>query len=317
MNVKTAKNIRIIDFLNALGYQPQRTVRDNHFYLSPFRTEKTASMKVDDKLNLWYDHGSAQGGTIIDLVIAMQKARTVSDVLTFLKGLNLKIDSIFNDKREKIGYQMTTIQSSVNIEKIQSLQDSKLSHYLQQRSINIDTARKYLHEIHYSVDDRKYKALGWLNNNGGYHLRSEFFKGCTSQGISIVKAIDSNRERRICMVYEGMLDFLSHLTLKNEKEFKIDCVILNSLSNLNKAIEWIKENKLTPSLLLDNDTAGQKATSKFKEEFLEAEDFSVTYSDHKDLNDYLKSKNNLKNNFANDVDENRNSEQTNNYRRKR
>ena len=95
MNIKTAKNIRIIDFLNALGYQPQRTVRDNHFYLSPFRTEKTASMKVDDKLNLWYDHGSAQGGTIIDLVIAMQKARTVSDVLTFLKGLNLKIDSFF------------------------------------------------------------------------------------------------------------------------------------------------------------------------------------------------------------------------------
>ena len=317
MNIKTAKNIRIIDFLNALGYQPQRTFRDNHFYLSPFRTEKTASMKVDDKLNLWYDHGSAQGGTIIDLVIAMQKARTVSDVLTFLKGLNLKIDSIFNDKREKIGYQMTTIQSSVNIEKIQSLQDSKLSHYLQQRSINIDTARKYLHEIHYSVDDRKYKALGWLNNNGGYHLRSEFFKGCTSQGISIVKAIDSNRERRICMVYEGMFDFLSHLTLKNEKRFKVDCVILNSLSNLNKAIEWIKENKLTPSLLLDNDIAGQKATSKLLEEFPEAEDFSVTYFDHKDLNDYLKSKNNLKNNFANDVDENRNPEQTNTYRRKR
>lgn len=317
MNIKTAKNIRIIDFLNALGYQPQRTFRDNHFYLSPFRTEKTASMKVDDKLNLWYDHGSAQGGTIIDLVIAMQKARTVSDVLTFLKGLNLKIDSIFNDKREKIGYQMTTIQSSVNIEKIQSLQDSKLLHYLQQRSINIDTARKYLHEIHYSVDDRKYTALGWLSNSGGYHLRSEFFKGCTSQDVSIVKAINSNQERRICMVYEGMFDFLSHLTLKNEKQFKVDCVILNSLSNLNKALEWIKENKLTPSLLLDNDTAGQKATSKLLEEFPNAEDFSVTYSDYKDLNDYLKSKNNLKNNFANDVDENRNPEQTNTYRRKR
>lgn len=317
MNIKTAKNIRIIDFLNALGYQPQRTFRDNHFYLSPLRTEKTASMKVDDRLNLWYDHGSAQGGTIIDLVIAMQKAKTVSEALTFLKGLNLKIDSIFNDKREKIGYQITTRESSVNIGTIQSLQDSKLLHYLQERSINIDTARKYLQEIHYSVDDRKYTALGWLSNSGGYHLRSEFFKGCTSQDVSIVKAINSNQERRICMVYEGMFDFLSHLTLKNEKQFKVDCVILNSLSNLNKALEWIKENKLTPSLLLDNDTAGQKATSKLLEEFPNAEDFSVTYSDYKDLNDYLKSKNNLKNNFANDVDENRNPEQTNTYKRKR
>ena len=317
MNTKTAKNIRIIDFLNALGYQPQRTVRDNHFYLSPFRTEKTASMKVDDKLNLWYDHGSAQGGTIIDLVIAMQKARTVSDVLTFLKGLNLKIDSIFNDKREKIGNQNTKRESSIKIEKIQSLQDSKLLHYLQERNINIDTARKYLQEIHYSIDDRKYTALGWFSNNEGYHLRSEFFKGCTSQDISVVEGSGANQENKICMVYEGMLDFLSHLTLKNEQQFKVDCVILNSLSNLNKATKWIKENKLTPSLLLDNDTAGQKATSRLMEEFPEAEDFSVTYPDHKDLNDYLKSRSDLKNILGSNVDESRNPEQTNTYRRKR
>lgn len=317
MNTKTAKNIRIIDFLNALGYQPQRTVRDNHFYLSPLRTEKTASMKVDNKLNLWYDHGFAQGGTIIDLVIAMQKAKTVSEALTFLKGLNLKIDSIFNDKREKIGNQNTKRESSIKIEKIQSLQDSKLLHYLQERNINIDTARKYLQEIHYSIDDRKYTALGWFSNNGGYHLRSEFFKGCTSQDISVVEGSGANQENKICMVYEGMLDFLSHLTLKNEQQFKVDCVILNSLSNLNKATKWIKENKLTPSLLLDNDTAGQKATSRLMEEFPEAEDFSVTYPDHKDLNDYLKSRSDLKNSLGSNVDESRNPEQTNTYRRKR
>ena len=317
MNTKTAKNIRIIDFLNALGYQPQRTVRDNHFYLSPLRTEKTASMKVDNKLNLWYDHGFAQGGTIIDLVIAMQKAKTVSEALTFLKGLNLKIDSIFNDKREKIGNQNTKRESSIKIKKIQSLQDSKLLHYLQERNINIDTARKYLQEIHYSIDDRKYTALGWFSNNEGYHLRSEFFKGCTSQDISVVEGSGANQENKICMVYEGMLDFLSHLTLKNEQQFKVDCVILNSLSNLNKATKWIKENKLTPSLLLDNDTAGQKATSRLMEEFPEAEDFSVTYPDHKDLNDYLKSRSDLKNSLGSNVDESRNPEQTNTYRRKR
>lgn len=317
MNIKTAKNIRIIDFLNALGYQPQRTVRNNHFYLSPLRTEKTASMKVDDKLNLWYDHGSAQGGTIIDLVIAMQKARTVSEALTFLKDLNLNKDFVFNGKREKVENQITTRESNFSIETIQSLQDSKLLQYLQERKINVDVARKYLQEISYSIGDRKYTALCWLSNNGGYHLRSEFFKGCTSQDISVIKSADSNQQNRICMAYEGMFDFLSHLTLKNEKQLKVDCVIMNSLSNLNKAIEWIKENKLTPSLLLDNDEAGQKATSKLMEEFPEAKDFSVTYSDHKDLNDYLKSKNILNNNLANDIDESRNPEQANTYKRKR
>lgn len=317
MNIKTAKNIRIIDFLNALGYQPQRTVRNNHFYLSPLRTERTASMKVDDKLNLWYDHGSVQGGTIIDLVIAMQKARTVSEALTFLKDLNLNKDFVFNGKREKVENQITTRESSIGIEKKQSLQDSKLLQYLQERKVNVETARKYLQEIHYSVSERNYTAFGWLNNRGGYHLRSEFFKGCTSQDISVIKGADSNQERRICMVYEGMFDFLSHLTLKNEQQFKVDCVILNSLSNLNKAVEWIKENRLTPSLLLDNDTAGQKATLKLLDDFSEAKDFSVTYSDHKDLNDYIKSKNNLKNNFTNNVEESRNPEKANTYKRKR
>ena len=196
MNTKTAKNIRIIDFLNALGYQPKRIVHHNHFYLSPLRAEKTASMKVDNKLNLWYDHGSAQGGTIIDLILAMQKAGTVSEALSFLKDLNLKTDFVFNDKNKELENRMTKKESSIKIEKIQSLQDSKLLNYLQERKINIDTAKIYLQECHYSVEHRKYTALSWLNNSGGCHLRSEFFKGCTSQDISIIKNNNPNQKNK-------------------------------------------------------------------------------------------------------------------------
>ena len=317
MNTKTAKNIRIIDFLNALGYQPKRIVHHNHFYLSPLRAEKTASMKVDNKLNLWYDHGSAQGGTIIDLILAMQKAGTVSEALSFLKDLNLKTDFVFNDKNKELENRMTKKESSIKIEKIQSLQDSKLLNYLQERKINIDTAKIYLQECHYSVEHRKYIALSWLNNSGECHLRSEFFKGCTSQDISIIKNNNPNQESKICLVYEGMFDFLSHLTLKNENQFKVDCIILNSLSNLNKAVEWIKEKQLKPSLMLDNDKPGQEGTSKLLKIFPEAEDFSVIYSNHKDLNNYLKSKSILKNNLTNDIEEGIKSEQSNSYKQKR
>ena len=114
-----------------------------------------------------------------------------------------------------------------------------------------------------------------------------------------------------------MFDFLSHLTLKNENQFKVDCIILNSLSNLNKAVEWIKEKQLIPSLLLDNDKPGQEGTSKLLEIFPEAVDFSVIYSNHKDLNDYLVNKNNLKNNLTDNIDEGIKSEEANSYRRKR
>ena len=104
MNIKTAKNIRIIDFLNTLGYQPRKIVRHSHFYLSPLRAEKTASMKVDNKLNLWYDHGSAQGGTIIDLILAMQKAGTVSDVAKIRKALSdMTYDGLWKIKYDNTG----------------------------------------------------------------------------------------------------------------------------------------------------------------------------------------------------------------------
>lgn len=318
MNTKTAKNIKIIDFLNILGCQPDKIVHNNYYYKSPLRMETTASLKVDTRLNLWYDHGSAKGGTIIDLVIAMDKARTISEALNFLKNLNLNFVVVHDDsKRENIKNQIAINESVIRIENIQAIQDSNLLQYLQNRKINTDIAKYYLQEIHYSVKDKNYKALSWQNNKGGHHFRSEHFKGCTSQGITIIPSSNSKNEKNICMIYEGMFDFLSHLTLKDTKEFKVDCIILNSLSNMNKTINWVKENQLTPSLMLDNDMAGQKATKKFLEFFPAAKDFSIVYSNHKDLNDYLKSEKNLKNNLDNVIDENINPEQTNSYKRKR
>ena len=135
--------------------------------------------------------------------------------------------------------------------------------------------------------------------------------------MSIIKNNNPNLESKICLVYEGIFDFLSHLTLKNENQFKVDCIILNSLSNLNKAVEWIKEKQLKPSLMLDNDKPGQEGTSKLLKIFPEAEDFSVIYSNHKDLNNYLKSKSILKNNLTNDIEEGIKSEQSNSYKQKR
>jgi DNA primase len=39
----------------------------NYWYYSPFRNETQPSFKVNERLNVWYDHGMGEGGTILDL----------------------------------------------------------------------------------------------------------------------------------------------------------------------------------------------------------------------------------------------------------
>ncbi len=61
-----AKQIDLVDYLASLGYQPQKVRNQDYWYLSPLRDEKTASFKVDRRLNVWYDHGTGKGGDLID-----------------------------------------------------------------------------------------------------------------------------------------------------------------------------------------------------------------------------------------------------------
>ena len=72
MKTDELKQISIRDFLARSGITP---VRENPFggmYLSPLRDERTASFHVSYARNLWYDHGTGEGGSVIDLVMKLQ-----------------------------------------------------------------------------------------------------------------------------------------------------------------------------------------------------------------------------------------------------
>src|SRR5689334_12403276 len=62
-----AKKIPITGYLSSIGIEPARIRGNDYWYCSPLRQEREPSFKVNDKLNLWYDHGTGEGGTIIDL----------------------------------------------------------------------------------------------------------------------------------------------------------------------------------------------------------------------------------------------------------
>lgn len=53
----------MIDYLKTLGFKPEKIRNNDYWYLSPLREEKTASFKVNRKLNAWYDHEVGREGT--------------------------------------------------------------------------------------------------------------------------------------------------------------------------------------------------------------------------------------------------------------
>jgi len=79
-----ARKLDMVDYLSKLGYQPSKIKNFDYWYLSTLRHEKTASLKVNKKLNCWYDHGIGNGGNLIDFAILFHNF-TVGD---FLQKIN-------------------------------------------------------------------------------------------------------------------------------------------------------------------------------------------------------------------------------------
>jgi DNA primase len=85
LSCSQAKQIDLVDYLATLGHHPHKISRDDHWYLSPFREEKTPSFKVNRLLNVWFDFGEGKGGTLIDFGTRYLNC-SVSELLVKLQG---------------------------------------------------------------------------------------------------------------------------------------------------------------------------------------------------------------------------------------
>lgn len=127
---------------------------------------------------------------------------------------------------------------------------------------------------------------------GGYEVRNSFFKGCIApKDITHIRQQGEPREK--CLVFEGVMDYLSFLTLRMRNCPTMpnldgqDYVILNSTANVTKALDVLYPYERI-HCLLDNDHAGWKATREIEREYsCRVRDFSHEYRGYADLNDYL------------------------------
>ncbi len=286
MNIQEAKIIKIADYLQSLGYSPIKQQSGSLWYKSPFRQETEASFKVNTELNKWYDFGIGKGGNII----ALTQELYFSDHVPYL--LDKIAEQAPHIRPVSFYFHQQSSEPSFQQLKIRELAHPALLRYLQERGIDTALAKQECKELHFTNNGKHYFAIGFPNVAGGYEVRNRFFKGCIApKDISYIRQRGEPREK--CLVFEGMMDYLSFLTLRMKNcptmpdLDRQDYVILNSVTNVTKAIDVLHGYERI-HCLLDNDEAGARAYQELRKEFPDCiRDFSHNYHGYKDLNDYL------------------------------
>ncbi len=276
LNCAEARKISIISYLEKCGIQPQRIKGHNYWYLSPLRDEKTASFKVNSKLNAWMDFGEGTGGNLIDLGIRMHHC-SVED---FLERLN-NDNHDFSFHQQSLQKAEPQPDNPVIITGVRALEHPALITYLKTRGVDPAIATTYCKQVGFTISGKPYFAIGFANRSGGYELRNNWFKGASSpKDITI---IDGGHKAAI--VLEGFTDFLSLLQLKGGQS-QSDFIILNSVALAERAVPILK-NYPEVFLMLNHDKAGIAAAEKLQAAGISFTDASGFYKGFNDINEYL------------------------------
>ena len=286
MNIKKIKQIKLQDFLASMGCKPVKQYGVNFMYLSPLRTEKHASFKVNTEINQWYDFGIGRGGNIIALAELLYNSSDVSYL----------IHQIERNAPSSVSGSLPTVKPITPQNSFEHLQVLPITHpalikYLEERCIDIETARTVCKELHFDTRGKHYFGIGFPNIAGGYEIRNPFFKGCIAP--KDISHFYAEEPKKVCFVFEGFMDFLSFMTLrklKNPQQTGLslqDYLVLNSVTNIHKTAKRLSRYD-SVQCFLDNDEAGRNAYLQLSKELGKSiTDASTLYNGFKDLNEYL------------------------------
>jgi len=309
MNIAQAKCIPLVSYLERQGLSPQKSRQGGRelWYHSPIRDgDENPSFKVDTVKNLWFDHGAATGGTILDLVRELF-ACDVRDALVHLDKTGLYSPALASpatsskiargaSRRSDTGPEKPAAagekEKSWAFELVSSgpLQHPALLQYLTKRGIDHDIAREHLSQIDFKPPHSagKYFALGYPSGDG-FEARNALFKGFVGTGKSVT--FHDKPAATLLRVFEGFMDFLSYLSAGSVREASGAVLVLNSTNLWIKALPYLNDPRFEEvRLYLDNDDAGSAASRKLFENALDASklsDMRSNYADYEDLNAWL------------------------------
>ncbi|KIN70260.1 DNA primase [Sulfitobacter donghicola DSW-25 = KCTC 12864 = JCM 14565] len=309
MNIAQAKCIPLKDYLERQGITASKARQGGRelWYRSPIRQgDENPSFKVDTVKNLWFDHGAATGGNIIDLVRELCSC-DVRDALQHLEKTGLyspalSKPSISAETSRGASRQLTATpgkqvaegekEKTATFELVSQgpLEHPALLQYLTKRGIDHDIARVYVRQIDFKAPQGagSYFALGYPSGDG-FEARNALFKGFVGSGKSVT--FHDNPDRPLLQVFEGFMDFLSYLSVDRPTQPAGAVLVLNSTNLWQRALPYINDPRFREvRLYLDNDDAGDAATRKLFENVDDRSrlaDMRSYYEGYEDLNAWL------------------------------
>jgi hypothetical protein len=274
LSCERAKQMDMVDYLAKLGYSPSKIRNDDYWYCSPLREERTPSFKINRKKNVWFDHGTGQGGNLVDFGLLYHKC-SVKELLEKLSG-NFSF-------HQPVKQSEVAIESSIKIISQKEIASFSLLRYLRQRRISESVAKKYCSEISFEIKGKLNSAIGFRNNEGGFELRNPWFKG--SSAPKAVTTVENGAKD--LTVFEGFFNFLSYQSIhQNHHLPATNFLVLNSASLFEKSRPFMEQyNKV--HLFLDRDKTGQKFTEAALSWSRKYVDESHLYKGYNDLNEWM------------------------------
>ena len=289
--------LQSISIVEIMAYMGKRLEHDRRgMYYSPFRDEDTPSFHIDLPTNRWYDFGASEGGGLFEFVCKVAGCSR-GEVYEWLSSFRNMVPEC-----EYKAVEATVKKEKVSRVIIDSVSETftrrKLIEYAESRAVPKDVLERYCDEVIYHIDgmpDRKFFAIGFRNNGGGYVLRSSVAKKCSTGDMTTLgpdgKMTDKITGDKV-IVFEGFMDFLSWISHVKQVNPEHDCCILNSVANIGRALPWITSHS-SIAAFMDNDKAGRDTLQKIIDNVPETAgdvcvyDMAKLYEGYNDLNEKL------------------------------
>ena len=225
----------LVEYLSPLGLTPTKIRDNNYWYISPLRDENEASFKIDRIKNVWYDHGTGKGGTVVDFVVqyfscdvsrALQKLSSYQQIpqkrfisietpgsiilpevhqqelfdeknnITEAEQSNQERPPFHLHENSLINHKDAAETAIEIIAAKQPITDMVLCSYLKQRRINKTIADNYCHEVIFKFSNKDVEHVAiGFKNSAGGYELRSVYLKLSSSPKYITYIITGNRNR--------------------------------------------------------------------------------------------------------------------------